>query len=98
MFAQRSRARPPPIDPAVIVTVTRKALEVEILETGRIQPREKADLKSRVAGQVQAVLLAAVRERPAAAVPACVPAPRPLGLAGLTPDDPAVHGSHAIAE
>ena len=32
-------------------------LEVEILETGRIQPREKVDLKSKVPGQVSAVLV-----------------------------------------
>ena len=53
--AERSRARPTPIDPAQIVTVVKKPLDVEILETGRIQPRENADLKSKVAGQVAAV-------------------------------------------
>ncbi len=57
--AQRSRAKPSPIDPATIVAVARKSLEVDVLETGRVLPREKADLKSRVAGQVQSV---AVRE------------------------------------
>jgi HlyD family secretion protein/macrolide-specific efflux system membrane fusion protein len=56
-FAQRSRAKPSPIDPAQIVTVARKSLEVEILETGRVQPKEKVDLKSKVAGQVQSVLV-----------------------------------------
>ena len=55
--AQRSRAKSAAIDPAQIVTVTRKVLEVEILETGRVQPKEKVDLKSKVAGQVQAVLV-----------------------------------------
>lgn len=55
--AQRSRAKPPSIDPAQVVTVTRKNLEVEILETGRVQPKEKADLKSKVAGQVREVLV-----------------------------------------
>jgi len=55
--AQKSRARPAPIDPALLVTATRKSLEVEILETGRVQPREKVDLKSKVPGQVQAVLV-----------------------------------------
>ena len=55
--AIRSRAKPPVIDPASVVTATKKPLEVEILETGRVQPREKVDLKSRVAGQVQSVLV-----------------------------------------
>jgi membrane fusion protein, macrolide-specific efflux system len=55
--AQRSRAKPTPIDPALLVTATRKALEVEIIETGRVQPREKADVKSKIPGQVQAVLV-----------------------------------------
>lgn len=58
LFAlQRSRARPAPIDPALLVTATRKSLEVEILETGRVQPREKVDLKSKIPGHVQAVLV-----------------------------------------
>jgi HlyD family secretion protein/macrolide-specific efflux system membrane fusion protein len=47
----------PAIDPALLVTVTKKSLDVEIFETGRIQPREKAELKSRVAGQVQEVFV-----------------------------------------
>ncbi len=57
LVAQRSRAKASPIDPQSIVTASRKALEVEILETGRVQPREKVDLKSKVAGQVQSVLV-----------------------------------------
>ena len=55
--AGRSRATPTPIDPALVVTVQRRALEVEVLETGRVQPREKVDLKSKIAGQVSAVLV-----------------------------------------
>src|SRR5262249_8756662 len=57
LVAHRSRAKPAPIDPATLVTVTRKSLDVEILETGRVQPWEKVDLKSKVAGQVAAVLV-----------------------------------------
>jgi membrane fusion protein, macrolide-specific efflux system len=56
-LAMGRRSKPPAIDPAAVVTVARRPLEVEILETGRIQPREKVDLKSRVAGQVQSVLV-----------------------------------------
>ncbi|CAN5860990.1 macrolide transporter subunit MacA [soil metagenome] len=55
--AGRSRATPAPIDAALVVTVQKRALEVEVLETGRIQPREKVDLKSKIAGQVSAVLV-----------------------------------------
>jgi len=56
-IAGRSRATPAPLDPALVVTVHKRALEVEVLETGRIQPREKVDLKSKIAGQVSAVLV-----------------------------------------
>jgi HlyD family secretion protein/macrolide-specific efflux system membrane fusion protein len=55
--AGRSRATPTPIDSALVVTVQKRALEVEVLETGRIQPREKVDLKSKIAGQVSQVLV-----------------------------------------
>lgn len=56
-YAQRSRATAKPIDPSLLVTVTKKSLDVEIFETGKIAPREKADLKSKVAGTVQQVLV-----------------------------------------
>jgi membrane fusion protein, macrolide-specific efflux system len=55
--AGRSRATSTPIDTALVVTVQKRALEVEVLETGRIQPREKVDLKSKIAGQVSQVLV-----------------------------------------
>lgn len=55
--AGRSRATSTPIDTALVVTVQRRSLEVEVLETGRIQPREKVDLKSKIAGQVSVVLV-----------------------------------------
>jgi HlyD family secretion protein/macrolide-specific efflux system membrane fusion protein len=55
--AQRSGAKAAPIDPALVVTVTKKSLDVEIFETGRISPREKVELKSKVAGQVLSVLV-----------------------------------------
>jgi membrane fusion protein, macrolide-specific efflux system len=55
--AGRSRATPPPLDAALVVTVQKRALEVDVLETGRIQPREKVDVKSKIAGQVAAVLV-----------------------------------------
>lgn len=56
LFGSRlGRAKPAPLDPALLVTVTRRPLDVEILETGRVLPREKVDLKSKIAGQVAAV-------------------------------------------
>ena len=55
--ARLGRAKPTPIDPALVVTVTRRPIDVEIIETGRVQPREKVDLKSRIAGQVAEVLV-----------------------------------------
>lgn len=58
VLAQRSRAKPAAVDPALVVTATRKPLAVEIIETGRIQPREKADLKSKIPGQVRKVFVA----------------------------------------
>ena len=57
LVASKSRATLPPLDPALVVTMQRKALEVEVLETGRIQPREKVELKSKIAGQVDKVLV-----------------------------------------
>lgn len=55
--AQRSRAKAPAFDPAQVVVVARRSLEVDILETGRVQPRDKVDVKSKVAGQAHAVLV-----------------------------------------
>jgi HlyD family secretion protein/macrolide-specific efflux system membrane fusion protein len=57
VVAQRSRTKAAPIDPSLLVTVTKKSLDVEVIETGRVQPREKADVKSKVAGQVLQVLV-----------------------------------------
>ncbi|WP_434045805.1 MULTISPECIES: efflux RND transporter periplasmic adaptor subunit [Sorangium] len=51
-----TRGGPPPIDPALVVTAKRGDLAVEILETGRIEAREKVELKSKVSGQVAEVL------------------------------------------
>jgi membrane fusion protein, macrolide-specific efflux system len=58
LFGSRlGRAKAAPIDPALLVTVARRPLDVEILETGRVQPREKVDLKSKLAGQVSEVFV-----------------------------------------
>jgi membrane fusion protein, macrolide-specific efflux system len=44
-------------DSSLVVSAKRGTLEVEILETGRIQARERVELKSKVAGQVMRVLV-----------------------------------------
>jgi membrane fusion protein, macrolide-specific efflux system len=46
-----------PIDEALIAKVARKDLAVEVIDTGKIQPRERVDIKSKVAGQVLSVLV-----------------------------------------
>jgi membrane fusion protein, macrolide-specific efflux system len=53
--AARASSSAPPIDPARVVAATRGTLAVEILETGRVEPREKVELKSKLAGEVVAV-------------------------------------------
>jgi len=55
VLVRRSGAGPAPIDAALIVTVKRNDLKIEILENGRLEPREKVELKSKVAGQVAEV-------------------------------------------
>jgi HlyD family secretion protein/macrolide-specific efflux system membrane fusion protein len=46
-----------PIDAALVVSARRGTLAIEILETGRVEPRERVELKSKVAGQVAEVLV-----------------------------------------
>ena len=45
------------IDKALLAKVTKKDLAVEVIDTGKIEPREKVDIKSKVAGQVLEVLV-----------------------------------------
>jgi HlyD family secretion protein/macrolide-specific efflux system membrane fusion protein len=53
MLGGRSSAQQ--IDPSALVRVERGVLKLDVLETGRIQPSERVELKSKVAGQVAAV-------------------------------------------
>lgn len=46
-----------PIEEALVVKVKRADLAVEVIDTGKIEPREKVDIKSKVAGQVLEVLV-----------------------------------------
>lgn len=54
---KRGKTSEPPLDPALLVTVKRGELAIEILEVGKVMPREKVELKSKVAGQVLKVLV-----------------------------------------
>jgi HlyD family secretion protein/macrolide-specific efflux system membrane fusion protein len=56
-WARRGGAAPAPIDPALLVTAKRGSLVVDVFETGKVVPRERVELKSKVAGQVTEVLV-----------------------------------------
>ena len=56
-ITRRGGAGPREIDPSLITTVKRGDLSIEVLETGKVQPREKVDVKSKVAGQVLKVFV-----------------------------------------
>ncbi len=45
------------LDASLITTCKRGDLAIEVVETGKVQPREKVELKSKVAGQVERVLV-----------------------------------------
>jgi HlyD family secretion protein/macrolide-specific efflux system membrane fusion protein len=52
VLVKRSGAGPGNLDSSLIVTVKRGDLPIEVIETGKVQPREKVEIKSKVAGQV----------------------------------------------
>ena len=54
---RRGGAGPREIDPSLITTVKRGDLPIEVLETGKVQPREKVEIKSKVAGLVLKVFV-----------------------------------------
>jgi HlyD family secretion protein/macrolide-specific efflux system membrane fusion protein len=51
------RSAPKELDGSLIVQVKRGDLPIEVIETGKIQPREKVEVKSKVAGQVERVFV-----------------------------------------
>ncbi len=53
--ARRGGAGPKELDSSLIVPVKRGDLPIEVIETGKVQPREKVEVKSKVAGQVERV-------------------------------------------
>jgi HlyD family secretion protein/macrolide-specific efflux system membrane fusion protein len=56
-LVRRSGAVRKDIDSSLMVTVKRADLAIEVIETGKVQPRERVEIKSKVAGQVEAVLV-----------------------------------------
>lgn len=57
LVATRGRTENAQVDPALVTTLGRTALQIEILETGKVIPLDKVELKSKVAGQVAKVLV-----------------------------------------
>src|SRR2546430_769489 len=57
LFVRRSGARPKEIDSSLTIKVKRTDLETAVIETGKVQPREKVEVKSKVAGQVERVFV-----------------------------------------
>lgn len=54
----RGRARKAAaVDPTLVAKVSRGDLEIAVVELGKIEPREKVAIKSKVAGQVEKVLV-----------------------------------------
>ena len=45
------------IDDSLIIALKRRDLAIEVVETGKVQPREKVEVKSKVAGQVEKVFV-----------------------------------------
>jgi macrolide-specific efflux system membrane fusion protein len=51
------RSAPKELDASLIVPVKKGDLPIEVIETGKVQPREKVEVKSKVAGQVEKVFV-----------------------------------------
>src|SRR5438874_2939690 len=57
LYTRRGGAGPKELDQSLITAVKRGDLPIDVLETGKVQPREKVEIKSKVAGQVQKVFV-----------------------------------------
>ncbi|HVK63002.1 MAG TPA: efflux RND transporter periplasmic adaptor subunit [Polyangium sp.] len=57
VISQRGGAGAAPLDPALVVTAKRSELVLEVVETGKVEARNKVELKSKVPGQVAEVLV-----------------------------------------
>ncbi len=56
-FVRRGSGGQKAIDAALLTKVKRGDLEIAVIETGKVQPREKVEIKSKVAGQVERVFV-----------------------------------------
>src|SRR5262245_3966963 len=56
-LVRRGRGGEKAIDSSLVVKVKRADLEIAVIETGKVQPREKVEVKSKVAGQVEVVFV-----------------------------------------
>jgi HlyD family secretion protein/macrolide-specific efflux system membrane fusion protein len=57
MVVRRGGAGPKELDQSLVVSVKRGDLQIEVIETGKVQPHEKVEVKSKVAGQVEKVFV-----------------------------------------
>lgn len=58
VFAARQRAsKQAAVDPTLVAKVSRGDLEIAVTELGKIEPREKVAVRSKVAGQVEKILV-----------------------------------------
>src|SRR5947209_4708908 len=55
--SRRGRGGAPKIDASLVTEVKRGDLAIEVIETGKVQPREKVEIKSKVSGQVAKVFV-----------------------------------------
>jgi HlyD family secretion protein/macrolide-specific efflux system membrane fusion protein len=56
-IVRRSGAGPKELDASLLVALRRGELAIDVIETGKVQPREKVEVKSKVAGQVEKVFV-----------------------------------------
>ena len=56
-ISRKPKDGPEKIDESLILTLKRRELAIDVVETGKVQPREKVEVKSKVAGQVERVLV-----------------------------------------
>jgi HlyD family secretion protein/macrolide-specific efflux system membrane fusion protein len=57
LVGARGAGKAKELDKALLVDVKRADLRIEVIETGKVQPRERVEIKSKVAGQVARVFV-----------------------------------------
>lgn len=56
-YSKYGKGAGPEISDKLLVTVKKTDLKIDVIETGKVQPREKVEIKSKVAGQVERVFV-----------------------------------------